>query len=241
MYQAIQSERLYQKIVEQIELRVLSGELKVGDQLPSERELGEQFSVSRTAVREAVKALREKGLVDVSPGRGTFIINSTSQAARGSLGLMMKIGQLESSSHLVEVREIFEPGTTALAAVRASQEEIAVMQAAIARMDACLTDATGYIEADFAFHRALAEASHNSLMPVLIDFIVDLLREQRLHIFQVPGGPQRGQYHHKRIVEAILRRDSAAAQEAMRLHLQQVRQDNASWVESQTTNPHVER
>src|ERR1700675_304759 len=97
MYQAIQAERLYQKIVEQIEQRILTGEIKVGDQLPSERELGDQFRVSRTAVREAVKALREKGLVEVRPGRGTFITNSTSQAARDSLGLMMRISQGKGS------------------------------------------------------------------------------------------------------------------------------------------------
>src|SRR5260221_8104688 len=106
MYQAIQSERLYEKIVEQIEQRILAGELKVGDQLPSERELGDQFQVSRTAVREAVKALREKGLLEVRPGRGTFVTNGTSRAARNSLGLMMRIDQAEGSRDLVEVREI---------------------------------------------------------------------------------------------------------------------------------------
>jgi|SRR5471032_2474839 DNA-binding FadR family transcriptional regulator len=73
MFEAIQVERLYEKIVEQIERRILTGELNSGDQLPPERELGEQFRVSRTAVREAVKALREKGLVTVRPGCGTFI------------------------------------------------------------------------------------------------------------------------------------------------------------------------
>jgi len=235
MYQAIQSERLYQKIVDQIELRILSGALKIGDQLPSERELGEQFAVSRTAVREAVKALREKGLVEVSPGRGTFITNSTSRVARNSLGLMVKIGQVERSSDLVEVREMFEPGMTALAALRATTEEIAAMQSAIDRMDACLNDASGYIEADFEFHRTLAEASHNSLMPLLIDFIVDVLREQRLHIFQVPGGPQRGQNHHKTILAAVIRHDPEAAQEAMKLHLRQVRQDNESWAQTHSS------
>src|SRR5512136_427194 len=103
-YQVIQSERLYEKIVEQIKGRIVSGELKIGDHLPSERELAEQFQVSRTAVREAVKALSEKGLVQVRPGRGTFITNGTSQAVRQSLGIMMKIGQAGGTRDLVEVR-----------------------------------------------------------------------------------------------------------------------------------------
>src|SRR5947209_1142112 len=117
MYEAIQSERLYEKIVEQIERRIWSGELKVGDQLPAERELGDQFHVSRTAVREAVKALREKGLVEVRPGRGTFVTNGTSQAVRDSLGLMMKFSLGNGSREIVEVREMIEPEIAALAAI----------------------------------------------------------------------------------------------------------------------------
>src|SRR6516225_2902688 len=123
-YEPIQVKRLYEKIVEQIERRILTGELKVGDQLPSERELGDQFRVSRTAVREAVKALREKGLVEVRPGRGTFITNTTSQAVRDSLGLMMRIGQREDSRELVEVREMFEPEIAARAASSANEDQI---------------------------------------------------------------------------------------------------------------------
>src|SRR5258708_39147664 len=131
MYEAIQNERLYEKVVEQIERRILSGDLKVGDQLPSERELGDQFHVSRTAVREAIKALREKGLVEVRPGRGTFITNDTSQAARDSLGLMLKIAPGEGSRDLVEVREMLEPEIAVLAATSATEDHIAVMRAAV--------------------------------------------------------------------------------------------------------------
>ncbi len=109
MYLPIQTERLYQQIVEQIERRFVSGELKVGDQLPSERELAEQFGVSRIAVREAVKALREKGLVEIRPGRGTFITNGTEGVVRHSLGLLMQFEAVGASPNLVEVREIMEP------------------------------------------------------------------------------------------------------------------------------------
>ncbi len=227
-YEAIQSERLYQKIVDQIEGRILTGELRLGDHLPSEREMAEQFRVSRTAVREAVRALAEKGLVQVRPGRGTYITNGTSAAVRHSLGLLLKIGQPEGSRHLVEVREIFEPGTAALAAERATDDQIAALRDAVATMDAALDDGDTFIEADLDFHLALAEASQNPLIPALIDSIVDLLREQRMAIFRVAGGPQRGQYHHKRILEAVSRHDPEAAREAMRAHLRQVREDTGA-------------
>jgi GntR family transcriptional regulator, transcriptional repressor for pyruvate dehydrogenase complex len=231
-YEAIQSERLYEKIVGQIESRIMAGELKLGDHLPSERELAEQFRVSRTAVREAVKTLAEKGLVQVRPGRGTFITNSTSEAVRHSLGLLLKIGQPEGSRHLVEVREIFEPEIAALAALRASDEQIAAMREAVGTMDAALDDGETFIEGDLDFHLALAEASQNALIPALIDSIVDLLREQRMAIFRVAGGPQRGQNHHKRILEAVSRHDPESARAAMRAHLRQVRDDTGA-----STNP----
>jgi GntR family transcriptional repressor for pyruvate dehydrogenase complex len=226
MYQTIQTERLYEQIVQQIEQRFLNGHLKVGDRLPPERELAEQFGVSRTAVREAVKALRQKGLVEIQPGRGTFITNDTSEGVRHSIGLLMKIAGIDGSPDLVEIREILEPEMAALSAVRATEEHIAAMREAIEKMDAALRDPDKYIEADLDFHLVLAEATQNTLIPTLIDSIVDLLREQRARIFLVTGGPQRGQVHHKHILEAIIRHDPAAARDAMRVHLQQVREDS---------------
>src|SRR5271154_4113487 len=135
MYRAVRTSRLYEQIVQQIEESILKGTLKPGDQLPAERELAQQFGVSRTAVREAVKALREKGLVEAYSGRGTFVTDGTSQAVRQSLDLMMKIGQPEGSTHLAEVRAILEPEIAALAAIRAQEPELATMREAVAVMD----------------------------------------------------------------------------------------------------------
>ncbi|HEY4689909.1 MAG TPA: FadR/GntR family transcriptional regulator [Anaerolineae bacterium] len=227
-YTPIQAERLYERIVEQVEQKILSGDLKVGDRLPPERELADQFGVSRTAVREAVKALRQKGLVEVQPGRGTFITNSMSRAVRHSLDLLTRIGGADGSANLVEVREIIEPEIAVLAAARATEEHIAAMREAVETMEVALQDPDRFIEADLDFHLALAEATQNALIPALIDSIVDLLREQRARIFRVNGGPQRGQFHHKCILDAIVRHDPEAAQEAMRAHLRQVREDSGA-------------
>jgi GntR family transcriptional repressor for pyruvate dehydrogenase complex len=226
MYQQISSERLYEQIVNQIEQRILKGDLHVGDQLPAERELCEQFGVSRTAVREAVKALRQKGLLETYPGRGTFITNGTSKAMRHSLNLVVKLGAPNRSGDLVQVREMLEPQIAALAATHATDEQLNAMTEAVAVMDAALNDADAFIEGDLDFHLALAEATQNDIIPLLIDSIVDLLREQRKRIFLTPGGPQRGQVHHKRILEAVMHHDPEASREAMRAHLQQVREDS---------------
>ncbi len=226
MYRPIKSGRLYEQIVDQIEHQILSGNLNPGDKLPSERELGEQFGVSRTAVREAMKALTQRGLVEIHPGRGTFVTDETSQAIRHSLGLMMKGDNLEGARNLVEVREILEPEIAAMAATRASEENILSMQEAVVSMDASLQDVDSFIEADLDFHLALAEGTQNSLILVLIDTLIDVLRELRKRTSLSSGGLQRAQKHHKLILEAVAQRDAEAARERMRAHLQQVRTDS---------------
>src|SRR5258708_6562888 len=127
MYKAVRSARLYEQIVQQIEASIVKGTLKPGDQLPAERELAVQFAVSRTAVREAVKALREKGLVEAYSGRGTFITNGTSQAIRLSLDLMIRINQQEGSANLAELRLVLEPEIAGLAASRIEEQLLSTM------------------------------------------------------------------------------------------------------------------
>ncbi len=234
MYVPIQSERLYERIVSQIEQRIESGELKIGDQLPPERELADQFAVSRTAVREAVKALRQKGLVEIRPGRGTFITNGASDTIRNSLGMLMKMGATKGSGNLVEVREILEPEIAALAATRITGEYISAMQDAVNVMDTALDNVDVFVEADLDFHLALAEGTQNPYIPILMDSIIDLLREQRKRTGLTKGGLQRGQIHHKKILDAINRRDSQAARQAMQDHLKQVRKDSKNTKASST-------
>lgn len=225
-YTPIQPARLYEQIVQQIESRILRGELKPGDKLPAERELAEQFGVSRTAVREAVKALIQLGLVDAQPGRGTFVIQRSPSGVRDVMTQILKSDLERGTRDLVEVREILEPEIAFLAAQRAGEEHRSAMRAAIAQMEQSLTDIDAFIEADLDFHLALAEASRNSLILALIDNLVDILRSARRRIALVPGGITRAQEHHKRIYAAIERGDGNAARQAMSNHLGQVRSDS---------------
>lgn len=228
LYRAVKTSRLYEQIVQQVEESILKGQLKPGDQLPAERDLAQSFGVSRTAVREAVKTLREKGLVEAYSGRGTFVTNGTSNAIRQSLDLMFRVSQQEGSIHLAELRQVLEPEIAALAASRIEEQLLTTMREAVTAMDRSLHDPDSYIEADLDFHLAMAEAVGNPLILSLLDSIVGLLREQRSRIFSVDGGPERGQFHHKRILQAIERRDPDAARDAMRAHLEQVREDSSS-------------
>ncbi|OGO19326.1 MAG: hypothetical protein A2Z14_01305 [Chloroflexi bacterium RBG_16_48_8] len=138
----------------------------------------------------------------------------------------MRISNQGRLDNLIEIREILEPKIAALAAIRADEKDIEAMKSAIAAMDVSIEDADAFIEADLAFHLALAHSSKNTLIPLLIDPIVDMLQEQRIRIFQVKRGSERGQFHHKRILQCIISHNSQAAQDAMAAHLDQVRKDS---------------
>src|SRR5208282_1717862 len=227
VYRTVKTSRLFEQIVQQVEDSILKGQLKPGDQLPAERDLAQRFGVSRTAVREAVKTLREKGLVEAYSGRGTFVTNGTSQAMRQSLDLMIRINPQEGLANLAELRLVLEPEIASLAAPRIEEQLLSTMREAVAVMDRNLHNPDAYVEADLDFHLALAEAAGNPLILSLLDSIVGLLREQRSRIFKVRGGPERGQFHHKRILAAVEQRDPEAARQAMRAHLTQVLTDSS--------------
>lgn len=224
-YSEIRVGRLYQQIVEQIESRILNGELMPGDRLPSERELGKQFGVSRTSIREAIRVLTLKGLVEVSHGRGTYVIDQTSIAVRDSLNLMVQVGKKESFQNLIEVREILEPAIASIAASRATEENIKSMREVITAMDKSLHDVEKYIEADLDFHLALAEANQNPLVLILLDLLIVQLRKQRFWASSVEGSLNRSQTYHKHVLAAVEEKNPEAARNAMRDHMRQIRED----------------
>lgn len=225
MYEEVHIGRLYEKIVEQIEKRIVDGELNVGDKLSSERELAKQFGVSRTSVREAMNALTLKGLIEVMPGRGTFITDQTSRALRHSWNLMVQVGKGETSKNLIELREILEPEIAALSASRATQENVAAMREAVETMDQSMDDISTYIEADLDFHLALAESIKNPLILLLLDLLIVELREQRFRSVSVEGALHRGQPHHKAILAAVEKGDVKSARRVMIAHMVEVRKD----------------
>jgi GntR family transcriptional repressor for pyruvate dehydrogenase complex len=226
MYLPLQSVRLYEQMAEQIKDRILKNELKEGDRLPNEREFAEQFNVSRTVVREAIKSLEKEGLIEVHPGKGTFVSTNIQKAVRGSFSTLMRMERSEDWTDLIEVRELLEPGISFLAAQRAEAKNIEDLEKAVSIMDAALEDAEAYINADNNFHLALARSTQNELLVSLVEPIVGLLTVQRKKIFNTGGGPQRGQFHHHRILEAIRGHAAESARQAMLDHLQQVRDDS---------------
>lgn len=225
MYEEVHIGRLYEKIVEQIEKRIVDGELKAGDKLPPERELANQFGVSRTSVREAMKALSLRGLIEVTPGRGTFITDQTSQAFRHSMNLMLQLGKTDTNRFLLELREILEPEIAAMAAARATKENLETLREAVEAMDRSMADVSGYVEADLDFHLSLAQSAQNPIILSLLDSLISELREQRFRSANVEGALHRGQPNHKAVLAAIEQGDAEKARRAMLKHMKQARAD----------------
>lgn len=224
---SMQSLKRFELVVGQIEQRILNGELHRGDRLPTEHDLADQFQVSLTAVREALKILAQKGLVEIRPGRGTIVIEGTNEVLQGSLALVMKLllSDVRGIQSLVEVREILEGESAGLAATRATEQELSAMREAVRVMDENLHDMDAFVAADNQFHEAIAQATQNALLLVLIKSIVNLLNKQRKQIFTTAGGPQRGQIHHKHLLKSVSEHDPVAARAAMDAHLKQVCED----------------
>ncbi|MEM6282111.1 MAG: FadR/GntR family transcriptional regulator [Chloroflexota bacterium] len=220
--------RLYEQLAERIRTQIIDGKLSPGDKLSNERELAAQYGVSRTVVREAIKTLKQEGLIEIRPGTGTFVVDGTGEALTQSFGLIMSIGKNKSLADIVEIREILEPEIAALAARRATPQDIHAMKHAVSLMDANLTDIPRYTREDHSFHLSLARATHNAIAPYLIASIVDLVHELREKIARVEGARERGQEHHHRIIAAVEAGDAEAARRAMQQHLEQVRRDSGT-------------
>lgn len=225
-YKPLKSQRLYQQLADNIKTQITNGELESGNKLPNERELSEKFGVSRTVVREATKVLTQEGLIEVQPGRGTYIVYQTMDAVKRSLGNLAMFEKDQHKGDLVEVRELLEPGIAYLAAQRAKPEHILAMTEAVDTMENAFENADIYIAADNKFHNSLAKATGNDLIVSLLDPIIELLIEQRRFVFKSKhGGPRAGQTFHKQILKAVKELDADAARLTMIEHLKQVRKD----------------
>jgi len=215
--------RLYEHIAHSIRSRIVSGELREGERLPTEQQLADRYGVSRNVVRESIRVLATDGLVRVRQGSGTYITNTTSQALGDSLELALAVGaRADDLRHLIEIREIIEPAVAALAAQRATPADLESLAKEVAAMDKGLPDIRLFIESDHRFHLAIAKATQNHMVCLLLYPIVDLLNEQRKKVSKVPGSAQIAQQFHHRILNAIKSKNPTEAADAMRAHLQHV-------------------
>ncbi len=218
--QVAREPRLSDKVAETMLNTILSNRLTVGDRLPSERELGEQFGVSRTVVREAVRALVAKGLIEVRSGSGLRVAAVNATAVSESMSLYLRGGTL-AFEKVQEVRALLEVHLAGLAAERASEDDIAALREIHTRMQDEMSDVEALARDDLEFHRLIASATHNELYLLLLDSIGSSLIDIRRSNLGSGSTPMTLKQH-QAILERIAERDPEGARAAMNTHLEGV-------------------
>jgi GntR family galactonate operon transcriptional repressor len=208
---------LHGQVVHTIGLRILQGELKPGDPLPSEEELSSELAASRTVLREAVKVLAAKGLVEARPKTGTRV------RTRSDWNLVdpdVLAWQLEAEpdgdffGNVIELRRIIEPQAARLAAERATKKEIAALEEAFREMEQVLDDPEAYLAPDLRFHELILEACHNELLAQTASTMRSVFRPLFLAA-RTAETIGRATRLHGAIVQAIRARDGERAEDAM--------------------------
>lgn len=219
MFEPIErSERLSDKVAQQLFDSIISQRLKPGTRLPSERVLGEQFNVSRTVIREAVRHLAAKGVVDVRSGSGARVANVEASSVSESMRLYLR-GQSLSYTDVNEVRFALELVTARLAAEHADADDEADLLASCERLSGLMDAPENASYEDVEYHRIVARATHNPLFLVMLDAIGEVLLDIRRATLGIPGRVELAAHHHQLVTAAIMSHDADAAEAAMREHL----------------------
>jgi GntR family transcriptional regulator, transcriptional repressor for pyruvate dehydrogenase complex len=217
-FEAVPRTKLYQKVVKQVQDIIRDGLLRPGDMLPPERELAERLHVSRGSLREAILALESMGLVEPRHGEGTVVRDLSAAPLVNQLSVML-VQKRALVGELLEFRLMIEPTLAARAATNATAEEITHLEEILSRQKAKIDQGELAIEEDSKFHYAIAQAARNSVVLKVLDVFMDYLRDSRELSLQVEGRPQRSLNSHRRILNAIARKNPAAAEKAMRRHI----------------------
>lgn len=214
---------LYNEVVERIREMIRSGELGVGERLPSERALSETFRVSRNCIRQAIQTLAERKILESRRGAGTYVcardeaplVDSFTQAIRAKKNLIREI---------FEFRLLMEPPVAALAAKTVTREELDRLKVIVCDQERRILAGKEDGDLDSAFHLALATASKNRIVRRVMDTVNGVLNESRSVQLWNETRRKASILGHLKIIDALENRDAQAAAEAMRDHLRSVKQ-----------------
>jgi GntR family transcriptional regulator, transcriptional repressor for pyruvate dehydrogenase complex len=210
--------KLYEEVAGRIRSLIASGELGPGQALPSERKLAEQFRVGRTVVREAIRQLEVSGLVESRHGGGNYVREVTVEHLVAPIATVLN-GMVHLREELVDARLLFEPQMARAVAARATSEDLRGLEDIIRRQEERVANGRSGAEEDAEFHNLLARATRNTVVERIMEVIDGLLEDSQARLFRSVERSEISLEGNRRILEAVVRHDQEAAQEAMVEHL----------------------
>jgi DNA-binding FadR family transcriptional regulator len=205
---------------------IVSGELQPGDDMPSERELMERFGVGRPAIREAMQALANMGLVAISHGERAKVLKLTAQSIFRQVDVAAKImlaSSADSLEHLKSARIFFERGMVKEAATRATEADVGQLRATLEEQRGDLGQAEAFIGADMRFHTQIAAISGNPIYVAVSEAMLGWLKEYHTEMLIWTGKEKYTLAEHEEIIERIAAHDPEGAEQAMVKHLERSR------------------
>lgn len=212
---------------------IIQGTIKIGDRIPSERELSEKLGIGRSTLREAIKVLAMMGLLEVRTGQGTFITGGSSDMYAVPLAWSIIISE-KSIAELMEARLLLECEAAYLSTIRASDQEVNEIEKAFIGMKAACEDGSiqAFIDENVAFHLSIAKAAHNSVILQTLKAIRKLLEMWIKKVHLDIDTAQLTLSEHERVYRCIVNKDPEGAREGIRTHLnlaiQRLRNNNNS-------------
>jgi GntR family transcriptional regulator, transcriptional repressor for pyruvate dehydrogenase complex len=224
MLHAIKKTRIHEEVVSQIHELIKEGKFKAGDQLPSERELAETFRVSRTSLREALRALETEGLIISRTGMGNFIADLPVESLVAPLAKLL-IEEKTALADIFELRKLIEPHIAALAAERATKKDIERMKGILEKQREAVNRGETGVEADAQLHFAISQATQNQALEKLVSGLMEILSHSREESLQTTDRRRASIESHRKILSAIEQHDQARAQDVMVHHIEQVEEN----------------
>lgn len=212
----LKSKLLAEQVQEQIYQYILNTPIAIGAKLPNEFELGEKFGVGRSTIREAVKLLISRGILEVRRGSGTYVV-STTPMDLDPLGLGAVEDKMALAMDLVNVRMILEPGIAEMAAMNATARDVERLRELCAVIEQKIETGENYIEEDIAFHTAVAKCSGNMVVEQLVP-IIDTAVMMFVNVTHRKL-TQETIMTHRAVTDAIAERDPMGAKSAMMMHM----------------------
>jgi GntR family transcriptional regulator, transcriptional repressor for pyruvate dehydrogenase complex len=225
-------ELLSQKVVHEIEQAIRKRKILTNNKLPSEKELCLQFNVSRTVLREALKVLAGMGLINIQNGKGIYVNEISTELVTNHIErfLLLKY-EKESVLNMYDVRESIEPNILAIAAQKRTDEDIKELKINVEKFCDHHRDFNERSLLDGQFHLLITKATQNSYFPLIMEPIYNVMHEIRKAVYPaVAESEKSAEIWHRRILDAIIKRDSNSAMNCIIRHLQISRNYTEKWL-----------